>query len=155
MCPQSLLQFPARALRKRRLRLAVDAEDLLADRVSPSSEEAGLGRSTPVSNSLDSGNVHAFAAEASDESISGSIMADCSYRQDARAERRQIVRRVCTAARKKLGLAVTKNQNRSFAGNSGNLAKLKFIGDEIAKDNDGLGGKLFDAVSERKKVDGG
>jgi hypothetical protein len=82
-------------------------------------------------------------------------MADCGYGQDARAERRQIVRRVCTAARKKLGLAVTKNQNRSFAGNPRNLSKLKFVGDEIAEDNDGLGGKLFHAVSERKKVDGG
>jgi hypothetical protein len=155
MCPQSLLQFRARALWKRRLRLAVDAEDLLTDGVSPSSQEAGLGRSTPVFNSLDSGKVHAFAAEASDESVSGSIMADRGYGQDARAECRQIIRRVCSAARKKLGLAVTKNQNRSFAGNPGNLAKLKFVGDEISENNDGLGGKLFDAVSERKKVDGG
>jgi len=155
MCPQSLLQFPARAVRKRRLRLAINSEDLLADGVSPSSEEAGLGRSTPVSNSQDSGNVHALAAEASDKGISGSIMADCGHGQDARAERRQIIRGVCAAARKKLGLAVTKNQNRSFAGDPGNLTKLKFVGDEIAEDNDGLGGKLFDAVSERKKVDGG
>jgi hypothetical protein len=130
------------------LRLAVDAEDLLADGVSPSSQEAGLGRSTPVSNSLDSGNVHAFAAETSDQSISSSIMADCGYGQYARAERRQIVRGVCTAARKKFRLAMTKNQNRSFAGNPGNLAKLKFVGDEIAKDSDGLGGKLFDVAHE-------
>jgi hypothetical protein len=135
--------------------LAVDTKDLLADGVGPSSEEAGLGRSTPVSNSQDSGNVHALAAEASDESISCGITADCGYGQNARAERRQIIRGVCTAARKKLGLAVTKNQNWSFAGNPGNFTKLKFVGDEVAQENDGLGGKLFDAVSERKKVDGG
>jgi hypothetical protein len=135
--------------------LAVDPKNLLADGVSPSSKEAGLGRSTPVSNSLDSGNVHAFAAEASDQSISGSIMADRSYGQDARAERRQIIRGVCTAARKKLRLAMTKNQNRSFAGNPGNLAKLKFVGDEIAEDNDGLGGKLFDVAHEGQKIHGG
>lgn len=50
--------------------------------------------------------------------------------------------------------AMPKNQNRCFAGNPGNFAKLKFVGDEIAEENDRLRRKLFDTVGKGKKVDG-
>lgn len=76
MCLQSLLQFPACSFRQSRLRLTIDSEDLLADGVCPSGEEAGLGRSTPVFNTQDSGNVDAFVAEVGEKSISGGIIAD-------------------------------------------------------------------------------
>ena len=58
------------------LGVPVDSEDLLADGVCPSGEEARLGRSTPVFNTQDSGNVDAFVAEVGEKSISGGIITD-------------------------------------------------------------------------------
>ena len=50
--------------------------------------------------------------------------------------------------------AMTKDQNGRFARDPRNFAKLIFIRDKIAEQNNGFRGKLLDIVRERKKIDG-
>jgi hypothetical protein len=150
-----MLQFPAYAFRQSRLRLTVNTEDLLADGVRPPGQETRLGRSAPVFDTENSGNFDAFAAEVSDQSISGGIAADSRDGHNPGAKGGQIIGGISPAARDEMCFAVAKNQDRSFAGNAGNFTKLKFVGDEIAKENDRLRRKLFDAIGEGEKVDGG
>src|SRR5258708_31833589 len=47
---------------------------------------------------------------------------------------------------------MTKNQNRRFSGYPRDFSILKFIRDEIAQKNNGLGGKFFDALRECEEV---
>ena len=84
----------------------------------------------------DAGDVDALAAEISDERISGWIVTDSADGKDAGAESRKIVGGVGAAARNEMRFAMAKDQDRRFARNARNFAKLKFIGDKIAKEND-------------------
>ena len=81
------------------------------------------------------------------------IVPDCANGKDTRAEGSKIVGSVGAAAGSEMRFTMTENQDGRFARDSGDLAKLVFIGDKIAKENDRLRGELVDVVRKRQKID--
>src|SRR5271168_2850888 len=104
--------------------------------MGPSSEEASLRRRRPAFHAQHAGNIDAFGAEIVNQRISRGIVTDRTDRKDVRTEGCKIVRGVGAAARNQLRFAMAKNEHGSFARDAGNLAKLKFVGDKIAEEND-------------------
>ena len=72
----------------------------------------------------------------------GGIVPDYANGKDTRAEGSKIVGSVGAAAGSEMRFTVTENQDGRLARDSGNLAKLVFIGNKIAKENHRLRGKL-------------
>ena len=133
----------------------VHAEDLLADFVGPSGKEAGFGRGGPAPGAEDAGDVHFLCAEEFAEAITRQVITDGSDGNDLGAKGGEIVGRVGAAARHDLSFTMLEDQDGSFAGNPGDVAKLEGVGDEIAQDDDGFGGKTLDVFGEGEEVDGG
>ena len=142
------LQFFVNALGQRRLRLAIDAENLLTHGVGPAGEDACFGGSGPTFDAQDTRNVDAFAAEISDERIAGGIIADGAEGKDPGAEGRKIVGGVGASAWNEMRFPMAKDQDGGFARDTRNLAKLKLISDKIAEENDGFRRELLDIVRE-------
>ena len=133
----------------------VHAEDLLADFVSPSGEEAGFGRGGPAPGAKDAGDVHSLRAEEFAEAISGQVITDGGDGNDFGSKGGEIVGRVGAASGNDLSFTMLEDQNGSFAGDPGDVAELEGVGDEIAQDNDAFGGEALDVFREGEEVDGG
>jgi hypothetical protein len=71
-----------------------------------------------------------------------------------RAESRKIIRGIASASGNQMSFAMAKDENWSFARDSRNFTKLKFVGNKIAEENDPLRRKLLDVISEGQEVDG-
>ena len=135
---QFCLKFFVRGFRNRRLRLAVDTKNLLTDGVNPASKEAGFGGSRPPFETEDTGNIDAFGSEIRDERIAGGIVADRADWHHAGTKSGKIIRGIGAAARSKMRFPVAQNQDRSFARDAGDVAKLVFVGYKIAEENNRL-----------------
>src|SRR5208282_1712150 len=112
---QLCLQLFVHRFWQRRLRLAVDAQNLLADSVRPASEEAGLCGRCPALDAQDAGDVHTFASEIRNKCFSGRIVSDGANGKDARAEGSKVVSGIGPAAGSEMRLAVAEDQDWRFA----------------------------------------
>jgi len=133
----------------------VYTENLLADFVGPSGEEAGFGRSGPAIDAENAGDVDFFVAEELEEAFAGFVFADGGDGNDFGAEGGEIVGGVGAAAGDDLGFAMLENENGGFAGDASDVAELESVGDEIAEDDDGFGGEALDDFGESQEVHGG
>ena len=133
----------------------VHPEDLLADFVGPSGEEAGLGGRGPAFGGEDAGNVDFFRAEKFAQAVAGLVLADGGDGNYLGSERGEIVGGIGAAAGYDLGFAMLEDQDRGFTGDAGDVAELKGVGDEIPEDDDGFGGETLDVFGEGKQVYGG
>ena len=84
----------------------------------------------------------------SDQRISGGIIAYSGDGQNARAERREVVGGVGSAAGNNLSFAMLEDQDGCFARDARDFAILEFIGHEITEENDSFRGELLDALAE-------
>src|SRR5882762_9592451 len=150
-----LLELFSDRIRQRRFRLVIDAQDLLSHGVRPARQKAALGRRRPALHTENPGNVDSLAVELNDQRVSGEVIAHRCDRQDVRAERRKVVGSVGAASRNNFSFAMLEDQDRRFTRDARNFAILEFIGNEVAKENDGFAGELLDALAEGEKVDGG
>ncbi len=140
--------------RNESLRFAIDAQHLLSDGVRPAREKARLRRSGPTLDAENAGDVDAFASEVGDQRVACGVVSDGGDRKHARAEGGEIVGGVCAAAGNETRFAVAKDQDGRFAGDAGDFAELKFVGDEIAEERNRLGRELLDVLRQSEKVDG-
>ncbi len=147
-----LLQLPAGALRKRRLRLTVNAQHLLPDGVRPAGKEARFRGSRPAFHAMNPGNIDAPSAKIGDEGVACRVVADSADGVDASTQCGEIVGGICATAGNELRFAMTKNEHGSFAGDARDFAKLKFVGDEIAEQNYGFRRELLDTLGESHKI---
>ena len=119
----------------------------------PPGEKAALGRRRPASHTKDSGNIDAKATEMSDQRVSGGVIAHRSDGQDAGPERGEVVGSVGAAARNNVRFPMLEDEHWGFARNTRDFAILKFVRDEIAKEDNRFCVELFDALAKREKVD--
>jgi hypothetical protein len=154
ICGQLRLEFFSDGIGQGRSGFVIDAQNLLADSVRPSSEKTPFRWRPPALYAKDAGNVDTLASEMSNQRVASGVIADSCYGQDARAERSEIVGGVGTAAWNNLSFAMFEDQDGGFAGDTGDFAELKFIGNEIAEENNSFRGELLDAFAKGEKVDG-
>jgi hypothetical protein len=121
--------------------------------VSPTGEEAGLGGGRPTLDAEDAGDIDTLASEICDERFSGGVVSDSTNGEDARAEGCKVVSGVGAAARSEMRFAMPQDQDWRFARNARNLAKLIFISDKIAKENDRLRRELLNVVRKGQEID--
>jgi len=120
------------------MRLAVDAQDLLADGVRPARENAGFCGRGPAFDAENAGDFDALVSKILDEGVSSRVVTDRSDGMDACTESRKIVGGVGAAAGKKVRFAVTEDEDRSLARDTRDLAELKFVGDKITEEDHAL-----------------
>ena len=129
-------QFFAIGFGERPSGLVVDAQDLLSNGVSPTSEEARFGGSSPALGANDAGGIDVAVAESVDETIAGIIIADRGNGDNLGAERGEIVGGIGATAGNDLRFAMAEDQNGSFARDAGDFAVLEDVGDKIAEEED-------------------
>ncbi len=151
---ESSAQFFAVGFSERLGGLVVDAEDLLADGVSPAGKETRFCGGSPVFYADDAGSIDLVFTESVDQAIASVIVAHGCDGDDLGAEGCEIVCGVGTTAGNDLGFTMAEDQDGGFAGDAGDIAILKYVGDKIAENKNGSGGKALDNVSKREQVDG-
>jgi hypothetical protein len=151
---QLCVQLFVNRIGQRRLWLAVDAKNLLADGVRPAGKEAGFGRSRPAFYTEEAGEIDAFAAEIVDQRVARGIVADGADGEHPRAEGGKIVGSIGATAGNELRFAMAKNQDGRFARDARNFAELEFVGNKIAEENDGFRREFIDVVGEGHEIDG-
>jgi len=149
------MQFFLNSLGQMGSRLAINPKNLLTDRVCPATKDARFGWRRPASDTKNAGNVEMFAPETADQSVARWVVSNRSDGQHASAERGKIIGGIGAATGNKLRFAMAEDEDRRFAGNARNLAKLKFISDEISQQDNRLGRKLLDTFREGEKIDRG
>ena len=132
----------------------VYAENLLADFVGPTGEEAGLRWGGPALDAEYAGDVDFFLAEEFEQAVAGLIFADGGDGNHLGAQSGEIIGGIGAAAGDDLGFAVLEDEDGSFAGDASDVAELESVGDEIAEDGDGLGGKALDVFGEGNQIHG-
>src|SRR5690348_10989494 len=130
-----LLDFLARCIRKRPLRLVVVAQNLLRDGMGPTAKKPALGRGRPAFHAQDPARTHTFLAKILEESVTCRIIANDRKWHHLCAKSRKIIRGVGAPAGNHLRLAMLQDQDWCFARNARNVAVTKFVGDKIPKDN--------------------
>src|ERR1700730_17074242 len=106
---QQPLYLFANDRRERRLRLAVDAKDLLADGVSPARKESRFSRGGPFFHADDAGDIDFFASKVGDETVTGGVVPNRGNGKHACTECGQVIRGVSATARNQMSFAVAKD----------------------------------------------
>jgi len=136
-------------------RFVIHAKNLLGDFMGPAGEEAGFRGGGPVFGAEDAGDVKLLRAEEIAEVVAGFVFAYCSNGNDFGPKGGEVVGGVGAAAGNDSRFVMLEDEDRSFAGDTGDISNLEGIGDEIAEDDDGFGGEAFDIVGEGEEVDRG
>ena len=148
-----LMDLFSNGIRQRRFRFVVNAQNLLSHGMRPPGKKAAFRWRCPAFHTKDSGHIDALAAEMSDQRVPCGVITHRRNRQDARAERRNVVGSVGARARNNCSFAMFQDEHRSFTRNARDFSILEFVGHEIAEENNRFRGELLDTLAEDEKVD--
>src|SRR3984957_20201367 len=109
------------------VRFAVDAHYLLPRGVRHAGKNSCLRNRGIAFVFQHSADGNALVAEKLEQQSSRLIVADDADRQYVYAQFRQVVHRVCAAARNNRAVAMPQDHTRSYAGDTGNLALNELI----------------------------
>ena len=154
ICRKPLMELFSNGVRQRQFRFVVDAQNLLPHGVCPAGEKAAFGRRRPAFHAENARDIDSQATKMSNQRVPRRVIANGGDGKNVRAERREVVGSIGSAAGNNLSLAMFEDQDRRFARDARDFAILKFIGDEIAEEHNGFRGELLDALAEGEQVDG-
>jgi hypothetical protein len=122
--------------------------------VRPTGEVASFCGGHPLRAPDDARDVHFFAAEFFEQRAAAMVSTHNSDGENFSAEIGKVIDGICGAAGIVFGFAMTKDQDRSFAGDARDVASNKLIEDEIADDADGLLRKRRYKRKKSRQIDG-
>lgn len=120
--------------------------------MGPTGKIARLRGRHPISRSDNSGNIYAFAPEVLEQRAAGFISPYDTHREHAGAEVGEIIDGICCSAGIGFRSAMTEDENRRFAGNTGNFAGNKLVENKIAENANCLAGECGDDVEQAGEV---
>jgi hypothetical protein len=133
---------------ERGIRLAINANHLLARRMGLSREDARLGDGGATFKFQDTAGGNMFLAEGFQQQPSGFVITNHAHWKYVHAEVGEIVDGIRSAAWDHSALAMFEDKHGSFTGDAGDLAEDEFVRNQVSQYGDADPGKLVNDAQQ-------